>query len=104
MPTYTVEADSLEDIADDLADLGVAGAEERRFGDLTRTFARLLDGVREAHERTDGEGNQQSKIAEYAGLADEFDSERIGAMLDVLSYFGHVEKVDRRYRLGEHEQ
>lgn len=104
MPTYTVEGDSLEDIADDLADLGLLGPAAGRWADMNATMERLLGGVREAHERTDGEGNQQSKIAEYAGLSDEYDSERIGEMLDVLSYFGYVEKVDRRYRLGERER
>jgi hypothetical protein len=98
MATFSVEGESLEEIGEALKQEGVVGPADPRWEEMTDDFAKLVDAVEDATQRTNGRGNQQSKIAEYAGLHEEYSSEQVGDMLDVLSYFGHVEKVDRRYR------
>jgi hypothetical protein len=98
MATFSVEGESLEEIGDALKDEGVVGPSDPRWDETNEVFAELVAAVEDATQRTNGRGNQQSKIAEYAGLHDRYSSEQVGDMLDVLSYFGHVEKVDRRYR------
>lgn len=99
MPTYTIEGDSLQDIGDDLQELGLVGYEETEWGRMLETLERLLHGVAEADDRSDGAGMTRSKIADFASMDDEFDGEKIGTMLDVLAIFGFVDRVDRRYRL-----
>lgn len=99
MPKYTIEGDSLQEIGDDLQELGLVGYEGTEWGRLLETLERLVDGVAEAHDRSDGAGMTRSKIADFASMDDEFDGEKIGRMLDVLAIFGFVDRVDRRYRL-----
>lgn len=98
MATFTVEGESLDEIGNALKEEGVVGPSDPRWDDVNDVFAELVEAVEDATQRTNGRGNQQSKIAEYAGLHNRYSSEQVGDMLDVLSYFGHVEKVDRRYR------
>lgn len=101
MPTYTIEAEDLGEIGDDLREFGIVGQAAPEWDPMLGVLEQLLEGVRESHERTDGGGNQQSTVAEYAGLDDEYDPREIGKLLDVLSYFDLVDQRDRRYRLGE---
>jgi hypothetical protein len=98
MATFSVEGESMEEIGDALKHEGIIGPSDPRFDEMNEDFAKLIEAVEDATQRTNGRGNQQSKIAEYAGLHNRYSSEQVGDMLDVLSYFGHVEKVDRRYR------
>lgn len=99
MPTYTIEGDSLQEIGADLHELGVVGYDESEWGRMLETLERLLQGVAEAHDRSDGAGMTRSKIADFASMDDEFDGEKIATMLDALAIFGFVDRVDRRYRL-----
>ncbi|TSD09799.1 hypothetical protein DP107_14185 [Haloglomus irregulare] len=98
MAKFTIEGESMDEIGNALKNEGVIGPNDPRFEETTDVFAELIEAVEDATQRTNGRGNQQSKIAEYAGLHNRYSSEQVGDMLDVLSYFGHVEKVDRRYR------
>lgn len=99
MPKYTIQADDLESIGSDLQDLGVIGYGDSEWGPLLETLDRLLHGVAEAHDRSNGAGMSRAKVAEFASIQDEFDSDKIGTMLDLLAIFGFVDRDDRRYRL-----
>lgn len=99
MPRYTIEADSLHEIGADLHDLGIVDYDDAEWGRLVGTLERVLQGVAEAHDRSDGQGMTRGKIAEFASVDDEFDGEKIGTMLDVLAIFGFVDQENRRYRL-----
>lgn len=98
MVRYTVEADSLDEIGSELHDLGVVGG-DAAWRDLVDTLERLLEGVAQAHEHSDGAGMSRSKVALYADLEDQYDGEAVGTMLDVLVMFGYVDQDGRRYRL-----
>ena len=99
MPTYTIEGDSLEEIGADLQELGLIEYDDAGWGRMLETLERLLGGVAEAHDRSNGAGMTRSKIAQFASIDDEYDGEKIGRMLDVLAIFGFVDQEDRRYRL-----
>lgn len=102
--TYTIESESIEEIGNELAALGIV----RNLTDgQERTLELLdsvLDGVETATQKTAGRGNQQGKIAEYAGLDDEYSADDVGKLLDALVVVGRVEKDGRLYVLDESER
>ena len=103
MVRFTVESDSLEEIGDELARHGIVPQLSEEWQSDVAVFQAVLDAVRESTELTDGRGNQQSKIAEIAGLDEDYQSQQVGTLLDALVVLGRVEKRERRYILAEEE-
>lgn len=103
MVQFTLESDSLEEIGDELARHGIVSQLSEEWQADVAVLEAVLDAVRESTEMTDGRGNQQSKIAEIAGLDEEYQSQQVGTLLDALVVLGRVEKRERRYVLADDE-
>jgi hypothetical protein len=99
MVEYTISGESLDEIAEDLAEIGVVERQALNWGEEIAVIETVLEGARESTRQTGGEGNQQGTIQELAGLEDEYDSNEIGTILDFLDVFGYVEHNGRRYHV-----
>lgn len=98
MVTYSMQADSLEEIAEALEERGHSPRIDEEWQDVLDELQVTLEATATATRETDGRGRQQSFIAELAGFGRQA-SEKTGSMLDLLVAHDMVERDDRRYRV-----